>query len=108
MPHNLQISLKTAQLLQGLLSHDPFSGQPVTVSHSSCAEPALPAGASPSSPTGLRSTSAGDQQSPVGAENGDHASDSQPEEGGLTCAVLPSLISPATLPVSCPHTLISL
>ena len=107
MQHNLQVSVKTAQLLQDLLSHDPFSRQPVTVSHSSCVQAALPAGASPRRPTGLRRTSAGDQQSPVGAENGDNASDSQPEEGGRTRAVLPLLISPATLPVSCPHTLMS-
>lgn len=40
----------------------------------------LPAGTSPSSPIGLITTSAGDKQSPVAAENGDHASDSEPAE----------------------------
>ena len=98
MPHNLQILLKTAQLMQDLLSHDPFSRQLVAVSHSSCVQAALPGGASPSSPTGLKTTSAGDQQSPFVAENGDNASDSQPEEGGLTRAVL-------LLPNSLPHCL---
>jgi len=42
MPHNLQILLKTAQLMQDLLSHDPFSRQLVTVSHSSCAQASKP------------------------------------------------------------------
>ena len=108
MQNNLKVSLEAAQLLQDLLSHDPFSRQPVTVSHSSPVKPALPAGASPSSPTGLKIASAGDQQSPVGTENGDHASDSQPEEGRLIHAVLTLLIASASLPVTCPHKMISL
>jgi len=97
LQNNLKFSLEAARLLQDLLSHDPFSRQPVTVSHSSCVKPALPAGASPSSATSLKPASAGDQQSPAGAENGDHASDSQLEEGRLTRAVLPSLIALARL-----------
>ena len=90
--NNLRIMSEAVQLLQDLLSHDPFSRQPVNVSHSSCVKPALPAGASPSSPTGLRSTSA-DQDSvwqvvgPCATEARDHQS-SRPEHGRLTCAAL--------------------
>ena len=58
-------------------------------------KPALPAEASPSSPIGLETASAGDELSPVAAENGDHASDSEPAEGGLTCAMMLLLIAPA-------------
>ena len=89
---NLRVTFEAVQLLHDLLSHDPVSRQPVTVSHSSCVKPALPAGASPSSPSGLRSTSA-DQDNvwqvvgPFATEARDQQS-SRPEHGRLTCAAL--------------------
>lgn len=106
---NLRIALETVQLLEGLLSHDPFSRQSVTVSHSSCVKAALPAGTSPSSPSNLRSTSAdqaGDGQvvAACAAEARDQQN-SRPEHGRLTRAALMSLIVPASLPVICSHTL---